>query len=196
MAIIQITSLSFLFVTFAMNPLLITCKDIAVVDLQGKPLLSNNSYYIMPKSGDILSGIGLTKAGHIVQLLVTDPRHPVSFIPQITNSNGAVVDESSNHLIQFHSRGDVKTYQWNVDLKDAKTGNYYLSVDMSGKKVKDDWFQIVKSDPEHSYNIMYCLGKSCYPLGAYIVNGEYRLAINDKVSYRPLSFVFSKASRQ
>ncbi|KAM7279074.1 hypothetical protein ACFE04_006208 [Oxalis oulophora] len=163
--------------------------------LQGKPLLSNNSYYIMPKSGDILSGICLTKARHIVQLLQTDPRHLLSFIPKVTNSNG-VVDESSNHLIQFHSRGDVKTYQWNVDLKDEKIGNYYLSVDMSGKKVKDDWFQIVKSDSEHFYNIMYCLGKSCYPLGAYIVNGEYRLAINDKVSSRPLSFVFSKASRQ
>ncbi|KAM7278084.1 hypothetical protein ACFE04_005218 [Oxalis oulophora] len=177
-----------------MNCLLITCKDTAVLDVLGKPLLTTNSYYLKTVFLDLVTSprIDLTSDGHIIERLKSGgARIPVGLIPKVTG----IVNESSSLLIQFNNHFNVKSYQWKVDNKDEKTGNYYLSVDMGGKKGKDNvWFQIVKSNErKYSYNIMCCLGKTCYPVSVYIVNGEHRLAVNDRENHIPLNFEFVKA---
>ncbi|KAM7264588.1 hypothetical protein ACFE04_002271 [Oxalis oulophora] len=178
-------------------PLLISCKEnTIIVDLQGKPLLSNNSYYyIKPPKPSLLGGLSIGEGSYIVEnRLEIEKGIPVRFINRkLGVSNGAgVVNESTNLIIQFHISDD-KQYQWNVvGMKDRLTRKYTLYVGDEGtKEVKDGWFQIMKSkNGQYSYNIMYCLiGKSCKPVGIFLFNNDRFLVLND----RPSDFVFQKA---
>ncbi|KAM7280725.1 hypothetical protein ACFE04_007859 [Oxalis oulophora] len=164
-----------------MKPFLITCNNNVVLDSNGYPLLSTNSY-TMSSGLLIAGGIGL-RGNHIVQKAEAHHGSDAYFIPNLNNSG--VVHESSNILIKFVGYGDIKPKIWQVNTKDEKTGNYYLTV--GEHKLKDQWFQIMKSDDtqNHSYKIMYCNEQICNHVGL----DRVRLVVSDM----PLTIQFYKA---
>ncbi|KAM7280307.1 hypothetical protein ACFE04_007441 [Oxalis oulophora] len=191
MAITRFTSLLFLLIALTINPLLISCKYNAVVDVHGKPLLSKNTYYINPPKSIYLGGVSPGDRGRIVQLHTTsDVGVPVGFTPKPGKNINGVINESSNLIIQFHHEDGSKS-QWKlIDEKEKETGNYYLSM---FEGTTNGSFQIVKSKNKYSYNIIYCLGKSCKPVELFDYNHDRFLVLNDKVPHSPLDFVFLKA---
>ncbi|KAM7279473.1 hypothetical protein ACFE04_006607 [Oxalis oulophora] len=179
MAIMQLVSF---LIVLTLKPLLVTCTHTPVLDYEGKPLLWNNSYRILPNQGfPFHGGIGIEHRSDIEYIVQqkTDQGNrglPVSFIPKENINSGDIVYESSNILIQFHIHEDVNSNQWKVA---KKTGKYFL---ISGeKKGKGDWFQIVNAG-DHFYKIVYCQGQSCKGVGP---EQDYQ--------YRSRRFVVDKA---
>ncbi|KAM7279698.1 hypothetical protein ACFE04_006832 [Oxalis oulophora] len=182
MAIVRFATL-FLLIALTMKPILTTCKGNAniVVDTEGKPLLSSNSYYVFPAIFGLSGGgIGLGDGNFIVQKQgETNRGLRVRFTPK-RNVSG-VVYEFSNLFVQFSDFEKVGLrYRWNVNKKDEMTGAYFLSA--GGNEVHNNGFQVVK-DQYNSYKIVYCIGggsKSCKGVGVFRDNGAYdRLAVND-----------------
>ncbi|KAM7277707.1 hypothetical protein ACFE04_004841 [Oxalis oulophora] len=162
MAIMRLVPyLLFLLIALTLKPLLVTCTNAPVLDNEGNPLLSNNSYRIHPASFSYHGEIAIQYINDTAYIAqhesILRRGFPVSFIPKENINNTGIIYYFSNVRIQF-----MNSNQWKVAEKEEKTGKYFL---IPGEpKAKGDWFQIVNASGS-SYKITYCHKQSCPSVG-------------------------------
>ncbi|KMT07073.1 hypothetical protein BVRB_6g154000 [Beta vulgaris subsp. vulgaris] len=208
MSHVVILSAATIFLFLCLSPLTSTAANIAVLDINGRPLQARSNYYILPVIRGRGGGLRMTpkNATQLCPLAYVAQEGselanglPLKFYP--VNPKDKTISLSTDLNFVFDAATIcVQSTQWRLAF-DEVTGRRYVGfggeIGNPGGNTVSNWFKIEKAETgKYDYKIVFCPGVcnfckvACGEIGVFVEkDGRRLLGINNQ----PLLVMFKKA---